>query len=251
MNGTKLLISAIMLILSASGCKPQTAEYPTDTLTTKDGGQFTITFFGHASLALETNGRHIYLDPVGTHADYASLPKADLILITHSHDDHLDQAAITALSTPQTTIICDKTSGESLGSGDHLTMTPGELLRPREYLTIEAIPAYNTTEGHLQFHPREREDCGYLLSIGGSRIYIAGDTENTSDVKALCDIDIAFLPVNQPYTMTVDQAVDAIKAICPTIFYPYHYGLTDEKTDLKRLVEELNGITEVRIRPME
>lgn len=250
MNGTKILIPAIMLILSASGCRPQTAEYPTDILTTKDGGPLAITFFGHASLAIETGGQHIYLDPVGTHADYASLPKADLILITHSHDDHLDQAAITALSTPQTTIICDKTSGESLGDAS-LTMTPGEFLRPREYLTIEAIPAYNTTEGRLQFHPREREDCGYLLSIGGSRIYIAGDTENTSDVKALRDIDIAFLPVNQPYTMTVDQAVDAVKAIRPTIFYPYHYGLTDEKTDIERLTKELNGVTEVRIRPME
>ena len=111
--------------------------------------------------------------------------------------------------------------------------------------------SYNTTPGHLQFHPREREDCGYVLTIGGTRIYIAGDTEPTPELKALRKIDIAFLPVNQPYTMTVDQAVEAVKALKPAIFYPYHYGEVDEKTDIDRLARELEGVTEVRIRPME
>ena len=111
--------------------------------------------------------------------------------------------------------------------------------------------AYNTSQGHTQFHPRDREDNGYILTIGGTRIYIAGDSENTPEMKALRNIDIAFLPVNQPYTMTVDQAVDAVKAIRPTIFYPYHTGETEVKTDLDRLQRELEGVTEIRIRPME
>lgn len=250
MKYSKLFILAIMSTLAVSGCKLQAAKYPTDTLTTKNGSQLTITFFKHASLAIETAGRHIYIDPISQYADYASLPKADLILITHSHYDHLDSVAVAALSTPATTVVCDKTSGEMLGD-KCLTMTPGDTLQPRNYVSIEAVPAYNTTEGHLQFHPRERQDCGYILTIGGTRIYIAGDGENTPEMKAVRDIDIAFLPVNQPYTMTVDQAVDAVEAIHPAIFYPYHYGEVEEKTDIDRLARELKGVTDVRIRPME
>ena len=248
---TLLPIVTFMSMLSFLGCnKPQEAKYPTDRLTTRDGKELTLTFFGHASLAIEADGEHIYVDPVSKYADYASLPKADLILITHSHYDHLDSAAIAALATPQTTIICDQTSGETL-NGNVQIMKPGETLQPRPYLNIEAVPAYNITEGHLQFHPREREDCGYILTIGGSRIYIAGDSENTTEMKSLRDIDVAFLPVNQPYTMTVEQAVDAVNAIRPTIFYPYHYGEVEVTTDVNALAEALKGVTEVRIRPME
>ena len=167
-----------------------------------------------------------------------------------SHYDHLDSAAVAALSTAATTVVCDRTSSETLG-GKCLTMKPGDTLAPRDYLSIEAVPAYNTSEDRQQFHPREREDCGYVLTIGGTRIYIAGDGENTPEMKALHGIDIAFLPVNQPYTMTVDQAVDAVKAIRPAIFYPYHYGEVEEKTDIDRLSRELTDITEIRIRPME
>ena len=126
------------------------------------------------------------------------------------------------------------------------------ILQPRATKAAEMIAeAQNRFEGRQQFHPREREDCGYVLTIGGTRIYIAGDGENTPEMKALHGIDIAFLPVNQPYTMTVDQAVDAVKAIRPAIFYPYHYGEVEEKTDIDRLSRELTDVTEIRIRPME
>ena len=250
MKHSKLFIFAIMTTLAVSGCKHQAATYPTDTLTTKNGSQLTITFFNHASLAIETEGRHIYIDPISQYADYASLPKADLILLTHSHYDHLDSAAVAALSTAATTVVSFRSSSETLG-GKCLTMKPGDTLAPRDYLSIEAVPAYNTSDDRQQFHPREREDCGYVLTIGGTRIYIAGDGENTPEMKALHGIDIAFLPVNQPYTMTVDQAVDAVKAIRPAIFYPYHYGEVEEKTDIDRLSRELTDITEIRIRPME
>ena len=120
-----------------------------------------------------------------------------------------------------------------------------------EGIDIEAIPAYNFTEGHENFHPAGGRDNGYLLSLGGTRIYIAGDTENTPEMMQLQDIDIAFLPVNQPYTMTVDQAAEAVRAIHPTIFYPYHYGQVEEQTDINRLVELVKDITDIRIRPME
>lgn len=239
-----------MALFSLFGCGKKTLQYPSDILTTKDGTQVTLTFFGHASLSIETGGQYIYIDPVSAAANYASLPKADLVLITHSHHDHLDLATVEELQTPSTDILCDKTSAEAFEMECHV-MIPGCKAQPRDYLTVEAVAAYNTSPHQLQFHPKEREDCGYILTIGGTRIYIAGDTEPTPELLALKDIDIAFLPVNQPYTMTVDQAVEAVRAIRPTIFYPYHYGMTDQQTDIDRLVRELDGVTEVRVRPME
>lgn len=224
--------------------------YPADTIAARDGSPITFTFFKHASLSVETGGKYIYVDPVAQYADYARLPKADLVLITHSHYDHLDRAAVDALTDRNSLIVCDKTASEAF-EGDCIAMTPGMSAEPRPYVRIDAVPAYNTSEGHLQFHPREREDCGYILTIGGTRIYIAGDTEPTPEMKSLKNIDIAFLPVNQPYTMTVDQAVEAVEALRPAIFYPYHYGEVDEKTDLERLERALKGVAEVRIRPME
>ena len=130
-------------------------------------------------------------------------------------------------------------------------MTPGMKAQLDGDITIEAVAAYNTSDGHTDFHPKAREDNGYIIRFEGLNIYVAGDTEPTEEMKSLKDIDIAFLPVNQPYTMTVDQAVEAIKAIKPRIFYPYHYGEVDEKTDIERLKRELEGITDVRVFPME
>lgn len=239
-----------MSILTFFGCGRRSAQYPQDKIETADGGQITITFFKHASLSIERDGRYIYVDPVDEYADYGRLPKADMILITHSHYDHFDMAAVEKLQKTGTCVVCDKTTAEAF-EFDCITMTPGATAAPLSCVEVEAVPAYNISEGHLQFHPREREDCGYVLTIGGTRIYISGDTENNDDIKALEDIDIAFLPVNQPYTMTVDQAVDAVRSIHPHIFYPYHYGGTEFTTDIDRLVRELDGVAEVRIRPME
>jgi len=232
---------------------PQTEipAYPTDTIRSRNGHPIVFSFFKHASLAIDACGKRIYIDPIGSFADYAALPDADLILVTHSHYDHLDPEAIEKIRTPQTVVLCDPTSAETLG-GICRPMAPGDTADPFDGpILIEAIAAYNTSDGHTQFHPRERRDCGYLLTADGTRIYIAGDTEPTPEMLALHDLDVVFLPVNQPYTMTVDQAVATIRTLRPARFYPYHYGQTDIETDIGRLAAELQGITEVRIRPME
>ena len=245
------IIHTTMSIRSLFGGKrKKITDYPTDVLTARDGTSFTIHFFKHAALAIGVGEKYVYVDPVNGYADYGVLPKADVLLVTHSHYDHLDRAATDELLTPHSEILCDRTSAEAFEMNCH-TMRPGSVATPCDWLKVEAVAAYNTSPDHRQFHPRDREDCGYVLTIGGTRIYIAGDTEPTPEMKALRGIDIAFLPVNQPYTMTVDQAVEAVKALHPAIFYPYHYGEVEEKTDIDRLVRELEGITEVRVRPME
>ena len=230
------------------GRKPA-PQYPTDELTI-NGRSLKLMFFAHASVAIEYEGRMIYVDPVEGNAEYERLPKADMILVTHSHYDHFDMKAIEALQQEDTRILLDKTSAEGFG-GDCYTMLPGAVAEPFEDIRVEAVAAYNTSEHQLQFHPKEREDCGYVITLGGAvRIYVSGDTEPTVEQAALKGIDIAFICVNQPYTMTTEQAVQAVKAVAPKIYYPYHYGQVDEPTDVEALAEMLKGIAEVRIRPL-
>lgn len=206
-----------------------------ETLSARDGSQITFTFYTHASIAVDAGGYRIYFDPVGENVDWATQPKADLVLITHDHYDHLDRNTIKVLN----------------GTGDYVKLKPGEKIKPFEGVEVEAVPAYNITPGHQNFHPKERGDAGYILTFGGSRIYVAGDTEDNEDVLSIRDVDVAFLPVNQPYTLTVDQCVRVVEAIRPVVFYPYHFGGTDVKTDIDALVERVKGITDVRVRPLE
>ncbi len=221
-----------------------------DVITLGSGERLAISFLGHASLAMEYAGKYIYVDPVGTFADYSDAPKADLILVTHQHDDHLDKDLVMQLSKAGTRFISTQTVVDEMGRGE--VMKSGDATIIGEWVGIQVMPAYNTTPGRDIFHPRDRRDNGYILSIGGTRIYIAGDGEPTPEMMALKDIDIAFLPVNQPYTMTVEQAAEAARAIKPKIFYPYHYGQTDQKTDIKKLEKLLLGSDiEVRVMPME
>ena len=216
-----------------------------DTFKTKNNKDVMITFIKHGSLLLTYDGLHIQVDPVTMFADYSTFPKADFILITHEHGDHLDSVAIKQLTKNNTRIIINQSSRDIISKGD--VMKNGDSLQLTDNIRIEAVPAYNTTEGREKFHPRHR-DNGYIVNIEDLRIYIAGDTEDIPEMKELRNIDIAFLPVNQPYTMTVDQAVDAANMFSPTILYPYHFGDTDVKSIKTRL--EDSGI-EVRLRKME
>ena len=231
------------------GGKPATPAYTSDELTI-NGKRVKFTFFAHASVALEYEGKHIYIDPVMENAKYDKLPKADMILVTHSHYDHFDMAAIEALQTPDTRILLDKTSAEGF-HGDCYTMLPGAKAEPFVDIKVEAVAAYNTSENQLQFHPKEREDCGYVIVLDDAvRIYFSGDTEPTPEMRALQGINIAFVCVNQPYTMKPEQAAEAVKALKPQIYYPYHYGQVDEPTDVEALARMLDGVCDVRIREL-
>ena len=210
-----------------------------------NGETLEITFLGHGTLMIQFTGRVIHVDPVSREADYSLLPDADLILITHHHGDHLDVGAIQHIRAEKTIIIADETSAAQVAGS--VVMKNGDV-RSEIGIQIEAMPAYNTTAGRSRFHPRGR-DNGYILTIGDMRVYIAGDTEFIPEIKRLREIDIAFLPMNQPYTMTPQQAAGAAKAFRPRILYPYHFGNTDV-SELTSLLEDETDI-EVRIRNME
>jgi L-ascorbate metabolism protein UlaG (beta-lactamase superfamily) len=207
----------------------------------------TISFVAHATLWLTYGNTVIHVDPVGQFADYSTLPKADIILVTHGHSDHLDAEAIAAVRKPAATVIvaskcASKVPGAAVLHNDESKSVNG--------IRIEAVPAYNvvnTSPHGSPYHPKG-DGNGYVLTLGERRVYIAGDTENTREMKALKGIDIAFLPMNLPYTMTPEMVADAAKAFRPKILYPYHFGDTDT-SKITALLASAKGI-EVRIRPM-
>ena len=201
------------------------AEAATDTLATA-GGELRITCLGHASLMFEFNGTVVHVDPWSKQADYSRLPKADLILISHEHFDHLDKAAIAALRKEGTVILANRAAAEQIPGSQ--AMANGEQ-KTAAGLRIAAVPAYNIVHVRAPgqpFHPKGVGN-GYLLTFGDKRVYVAGDTENTPEMKKLENIDCAFLPMNLPYTMTPDMVADAARAFKPRILYPYHRGDTD------------------------
>lgn len=221
-------------------------SFESDTLATS-GGDLTITFVGHGTLVFAFGGKVFHVDPYGKLADYATLPKADAILVTHAHADHLDPAAIAAVRKPETVVVMAEACRGKL---DGTVLTNGAT-RTVLGVTVEAVPAYNLVhvrDNGQPFHPKG-EGNGYILTFGDRRVYVAGDTENTPEMKALKDVDVAFLPMNLPYTMTPEMVADAAKAFRPKILYPYHYGDTDPARLTDLLVDE-PGI-EVRVRPMK
>jgi L-ascorbate metabolism protein UlaG (beta-lactamase superfamily) len=211
-------------------------------------GDLEITFIGHGTLVLTFGGKVIHVDPFSRLADYAKLPKADVVLITHEHPDHLDLGALKVIRTEKTVVILTEKCAEQVEGG--IVMKNGDV-RTVEGFKVEAVPAYNL--GHKRddgqpYHPKG-EGNGYVLSFGDKRVYIAGDTENTPEMKALQNIDVAFLPMNLPYTMTPEMVADAAKAFKPKVLYPYHYGETDT-AKLVGLLKDTPNI-EVRIRKMK
>ena len=225
-----------------------TEIYEVDVFKTKSGKTVKLHALMHSCIRIEFDGNEIQIDPVGKMGnrtiDYAAMPKADYIFVTHEHGDHYDAAAIKQLTGTNTQLVMNRRcanmygSGLALQNGQHATL--GDI-------TVDAVPAYNITEGRTQFHPKDR-DNGYILTLDGLRIYIAGDTEDIPEMAAIKNIDIAFLPCNQPYTMTPEQLVRAAKIIKPKVLFPYHYGQTNVGSIPSALKDE--GI-DVRVRHYE
>jgi L-ascorbate metabolism protein UlaG (beta-lactamase superfamily) len=208
-------------------------------------GPVKISLLGHASLMFQFSDKVIYVDPFSKMADYSKLPKADLILVTHHHGDHLDLGAIGKIRKDSTKIVSNPSAAKELKAPIIMKNNDVKTVMGIE---IQAIPAYNIV--HMRsskkpFHP-EGVGNGYILKFADKRIYVAGDTENTPEMKALKDIDAAFLPINLPYTMNAEMVADAVKAFKPKILYPYHYDMG--KSDLGNLDKAMEGIKDVEVR---
>ncbi|MBQ8457620.1 MAG: MBL fold metallo-hydrolase [Prevotella sp.] len=237
------IIGFMAACIIATGCN---AAQKTDEFTTKSGKTVKITCIKHASLEITYDGVEIQIDPVGVGAkpetDYGQFPKANLILITHEHRDHFEREAIAQIRTPATTVYSNTAVYNMFRNC--IALANGDSVAYRDDITLKVVPAYNYSEGRTQFHPKGR-DNGYILTIDGLRIYIAGDTEDIPEMAEIKDIDIAFLPCNQPYTMTIDQLVKAAKTIKPKVLFPYHYS----ETPIQQAVMKLGGSgIDVRIR---
>ncbi|MBR1932650.1 MAG: MBL fold metallo-hydrolase [Prevotella sp.] len=244
MRKLQTLIAALLLLVAGNSYAQPSQQK--DSFQTKSGKTVTITHIKHATMQITYEGKHIYVDPVTElhpRTDWNVYPKADYILITHEHPDHFDQMSIAQLRGASTPLYLNRSTQGYL-HGSNVVMDNGDSLRIGDDIWLWAVPAYNTTPEHAHFHPKGR-DNGYVLQLDGLRIYIAGDTEDIPEMANLKDIDIAFLPCNQPYTMTIDQLVSAAKTIKPKVLFPYHYGDTRINMVLMKMVG--SGI-DVRIR---
>jgi len=225
-------------------------EFSKDVFTTSKG-DLSISFIGHGTLMFELNALVIHIDPVMREADYSSLPKADLVLVTHHHGDHLDVTALDHIMKENChAVMTEECISQLEDFKGAIIMKNGER-QTLKGIGIEAVPAYNIEHkrpGGNPFHPKG-EGNAYVLDFGDTRVLIGGDTENVPEIKELEGIDIAFLPMNLPYTMTPEMVADAARAIQPQYLYPYHFGRTDPNKLLELLSEEKD--IEVRIRELE
>ena len=237
-----------ILAWKEAGKDVTTDTYEVDVFRTKSGKTVRFHALVHASIRIDFDGKVIMVDPVTKHSgrtiDYSAMPKADYIFVTHEHGDHFDKEALKQLSSERTQLVMNQRCVDMYGSGQAMVNGQSSMVNG---LKVEAVPAYNTTEGRQQFHPRGR-DNGYILTLDGLRIYIAGDTEVIPEMSGIKDIDVAFLPCNQPYTMTPGQLAEAARAVKPKVLFPYHYGQTDV-SGLPALLKD-DGI-DVRIRHYE
>lgn len=243
MSGFNFLSLPLVLMAAPGGTA---GAFEKDVLTTA-AGELEVTFIGHASLMFRFLGKVIYIDPVGQYGDFSNLPKADLILVSHDHGDHFDPELIGKISKTGTKLVTTGPCAAKLAGG--VVLKNGESATVAG-IRIEAVPAYNLVHMRspgVPYHPKGNGN-GYILTFGDKRVYLAGDTENIQEMKKLGPIDIAFLPMNLPYTMTPEMTAEAARMVKPGILYPYHTTDTDI-SKLQPLLSNDKGI-EIRIRRM-
>jgi L-ascorbate metabolism protein UlaG (beta-lactamase superfamily) len=214
----------------------------------RENSPVAITPIEHASLMLSWAGMTIFVDPVGPPLQYSSLPKPDIILITHIHSDHFSTTTLEAVAASSTIVVAPENVAGELPpqlKANAVVMKNGDtkIVGP---FSVNAVPAYNIRPDAQQFHPKGR-DNGYVIEKDATRVYVAGDTEGTPEMRALEGIDVAFVPMNLPYTMSVEDAADAVSAFKPKTVYPYHYrgpaGLSDVNAFKELVAKGPPGVT--------
>ncbi|MFO7666069.1 MAG: MBL fold metallo-hydrolase [Desulfobacterales bacterium] len=241
------LLSVVLSVFFCSFSAFAQENFESDIIKTASG-DLKITFIGHGTLMFNFDGKVVHVDPVGQYADYSKLPKADIILLTHEHSDHLDIKAIETIRKSTTILIMTEACAAKIGGG--IVLKNGDR-KTVDGLEIDAVPAYNIVHMRSEGVPFHKKGAGngYVIKLSDKKIYIAGDTENIPEMKNLEKIDIAFLPMNLPYTMTPEMVADAAKAFKPKVLYPYHYGDTDT-SKIVSLMKDVPGV-EIRIRKLK
>lgn len=244
----KLKLSLLLLCLSSIAFAQRDSPDQIDT----NKGKLTVHPVLHGTVALEWNGKTIYVDPYGGAEKFEGLPAADIVLITDIHGDHLNMETLNALDLQNATLVVPKAvmdqlpeamkaKAKVLNNGDTKSFSG---------IKIKAIPMYNLPEDETSRHTKGRGN-GYILTMGGKNVYFSGDTEDIPEMRQLKNIDIAFVCMNLPYTMDIDQASSAVLEFKPAIVYPYHYrgsgGLADV-VGFKELVNEANSKIQVRLK---
>lgn len=223
---------------------PGSAGMTGEVIANTEEGEIVFRPVDHASFVMHWNGTTIYNDPVGSASDYRRMPDPDVILVSHQHGDHFSSSTITSLKEEHTLIVVPAAVFSQLSSAAKeaaVVLANGESFDTGS-VTIDAVPAYNDR------HPKGR-DNGYVVNMGGRRVYMSGDTEDVAEMRALKDVDVAFLAMNLPFTMSVDQAAGALLDFRAKVVYPYHYRNSDGSfADLDRLRSALNGAPEIEVR---
>ncbi|MEZ4793907.1 MAG: MBL fold metallo-hydrolase [Flavobacteriaceae bacterium] len=243
MRHIPFFLAATLMII---GCKNDTKNPKTETTLidstsvpqTEIKREFKVNPVSHATMVLTWDGKTIYVDPVGGAEVFSKFKKPDLILVTDIHGDHLNVETLEAIMTPETQLVVPLAVSKELPNGFTNKVAILSNGNSREILgfNIEAVPMYNLREEALKFHEKGRGN-GYVIQRNGRRVYISGDTEDIPEMRGLQNIDVAFVCMNLPYTMTVEQAADAVLAFQPKLVYPYHYRGTDGLSDVAKFKE--------------
>lgn len=237
---------AFLLVLGIAFTHTASAQLSSDPDTYEtDNGELTVYPLNHGTVAFTYNDLTIFVDPFGGAELFSGFDAPDLIFITDIHGDHLNPQTLNGLNTENTTFIVPQAVSEQMDqkyTQQLMVMDNGDETLVND-LMVKAIPMYNLPEDEESFHTKGRGN-GYVITLGGKHIYLSGDTEDIPEMRSLEDIDIAFVCMNLPYTMTAEQAADAVVDFAPAIVYPYHYrGQNIE--EFKKLVEAGDVGTEV------
>ncbi len=242
----KTLIFAFVLLL---GIDLSAQSLSGDKIST-DNGDLTVQPILHGTLGLEWNGKIIYIDPYGGEEAFAGLPDADMIIITDIHGDHHNPKTLEVLKTDGVKFVVPQAVADQMEVEYDLQIMANGDTWSWEGISIEALPMYNLPDDETFRHSKGRGN-GYILTFGGKRIYISGDTEDIPEMRALKNIDVAFVCMNLPYTMSIDQASDAVLEFQPAVVYPFHFRGTEGLADVdqfKTMVNSKNDKIEVRLR---